>query len=828
MKKMMCTLSVLSMINRKTIKINIYKYLFLVIIIVLLIPYDIYFPEQSKKYENRIGYYADRIFIDSISLAGLTEINAITKNWVVYLLENKGSSNSIDFYISASRSTSITNLLSGTAQSITISSDTNTVQCYVEMKIPGGVTIPKLTFTFDGDTIEDLQIYDYKDGSKWTTPMIITNLVFTVSNAYPNVMFQNPHQVSSLSVSGSYCNCNFDYLKIASMTFTVNVGSLSILQNSIYTQNSIIVKTPHGTHWIAGATVNTVDTNWPSQATRNAGISGTYVDTSTYCQSVLYVCSSLAASCPSSGTAATSGQGSFKITLDDGPVQFIIDGSTTGSSVAYNPTFDSFAITSQVKLSSEKTDFSTYPNDPRIYLYEVISPNYKRMWVHSSLKQYIQARPWLISMLSFNILTPKYFRDRLIHIPSSTCPTKFSSDVKKNTLISKILSSLIYTESVHLVGQAANNTYYEFEYTEKGDYIQSEIKILSGSTFILLSIIISWWISLFSVIAMYIFIWRIHKILVKIYHQYLELNRKLSRFKKEIEDQNDETRVFITFSRNSTIIFKILRLGLFSSNIEEKVINIDDKNEYEVSKMLRKKNQAFISFFKAPELYIDHLRRTYSNSFRMFLNWVYESQPHFPEYKLVSSQYYMDISTRIDLLKSRYIEYWTKEGLRPVQIEEEINLLKEFHLELELKSDSLTDAYCNIRWKTISEKLSNNHPTSTSQTKSKIEDITNPIESFLEYEWTKSSFRNDFILVQDLTRCYDEFWRTNKIQDIMKLKIVGSNELKNFGAEFFPNFIVTFVKGISLKKVSGLNNLSTEGSTTYLENVVRIPKEGKL
>ena len=116
------------------------------------------------------------------------------------------------------------------------------------MKIPGGVTIPKLTFTFDGDTIEDLQIYDYKDGSKWTTPMIITNLVFTVSNAYPNVMFQNPHQVSSLSVSGSYCNCNFDYLKIASMTFTVNVGSLSILQNSIYTQNSIIVKTPHGTH----------------------------------------------------------------------------------------------------------------------------------------------------------------------------------------------------------------------------------------------------------------------------------------------------------------------------------------------------------------------------------------------------------------------------------------------------------------------------------------------------------------------------------------------------------------------------------------------------
>ena len=53
---------------------------------------------------------------------------------------------------------------------------------------------------------------------------------------------------------------------------------------------------------------------------------------------------------------------------------------------------------------------------------------------------------------------------------------------------------------------------------------------------------------------------------------------------------------------------------------------------------------------------------------------------------------------------------------------------------MELKSDSLTDAYCNIRWKTISEKLSSNYSISTTQTKSKIEEITNPIESFLEHE----------------------------------------------------------------------------------------------
>ena len=46
----------------------------------------------------------------------------------------------------------------------------------------------------------------------------------------------------------------------------------------------------------------------------------------------------------------------------------------------------------------------------------------------------------------------------------------------------------------------------------------------------------------------------------------------------------------------------------------------------------------------------------------------------------------------------------------------------------------------------------------------------------------------------------------------MKLKIIGSNELKDFGAEFCSNYAVAFVKGVSLKKVSGLSNLESENS----------------
>lgn len=255
-------------------------------------------------------------------------------------------------------------------------------------------------------------------------------------------ILQNAHTVSTLTVSGSYCICSFSTMKIASMTFAVTVGSLDINQNSVYTQNSVTLKTPHGTHCVAGATVNTVDSGCPSTATRNSGFTGTYVDASSYCQSTLYVCSNSAASCPASGTAVSAGQGSFTITLDDGPVQFLIDGSTTTASLTYTPTYDQFAITSQITLTDNKNDFSSYVADPRIYLYPTVSPGYARMWVHSSLNQYIQARPWLLEVLSLSVLSPTYYRYALIHIPGTSCPYLTANSVKQNTYISDKLSSL--------------------------------------------------------------------------------------------------------------------------------------------------------------------------------------------------------------------------------------------------------------------------------------------------------------------------------------------------------------------------------------------------
>ena len=448
------------------------------------------------------------------------------------------------------------------------------------------------------------------------------------------------------------------------------------------------------------------------------------------------------------------------------------------------------------------------------------------MWVHSSLEQYIQARPWLISMLSLNILTPTYIRDRLIHIPDATCPTNSGNNVKKNTLISKKLTSLVYTESVHLIGQKANDTYYEFKYTVNGDYVQSEITMFSGSSFILLSVIISCLISAFSVVVMFFFLWRIRRIFGEIYNRYLEENRKLAKFKNEQDIQNRDNKRITSVSQANQKILKILKLGMFTANIEEKIIEIDDKND-DHSKSQSKK-RATVTFFKAPELYIDYFQRSRSNSLRMFLKSIYESPSHFPEYKLSSEVYYKEVSTRIDLLKSKYIEFWTKEGYKPRLIEEEAELLKEYNIELDIRSDSSTNAYVNIRWKTISEKLQTNQGVKLNENNiDQSEKKFNPIVSFLESEWLVTSFKSNFILVSDLLKKYDKFCKDRNIPQIMKLKLEESNEMVEFGADFIQNFSIPFVRGIILTKIYGLKVSQDKSTQTYLLDVVRIPKVDK-
>ena len=170
------------------------------------------------------------------------------------------------------------------------------------------------------------------------------------------------------------------------------------------------------------------------------------------------------------------------------------------------------------------------------------------------------------------------------------------------------LYSSVYFDSTHLISQAANNTYYSYDFTEKGEYIQSQIDAVVSNTFILMSVIVSALISLLTIFAIVFFLVRFKGLLEEQYFKFLEGNRKFSRAKKEIEGKASSSSKLNIEHRKSKKV-KILHLGLFTSRVIKKRVDTDN-NEGAISKNLRKKKKATVSLFKVPELYIESIRRS--------------------------------------------------------------------------------------------------------------------------------------------------------------------------------------------------------------------------
>jgi hypothetical protein len=560
--------------KRRVCKQMIYRYWFLVIILIFLVPTDLYTFGIDQKLKYRIGYFADKLSEEDLAISGVTEFKFNIQNCQTYLKENSDTSN-IKVKVSADRSTTIDYPKSGTIQTTNIEGNDGWVQWYVELYVPGGVTIPKITFTYNGDSAPDIILNDNEDGA-FTTPMIVTAFDLIVADSYPNVELTSEHTIGTLTVTGSYWICSFNNVKIGALTFNIGVGSLYLVQNAIYPENTLDLYSSEGMAWVyANQITVTGETNTPTQATRDAGYTSTYVktDTTAYTRLQYTVCSN---ACPGIGTIPA-----LAITLNDGPIVLTIKDSATTTTKSYLPTFDDFAITSSIKLTENKNDFSTDSYDPRIYIYEIVSPDYKKMWVHSSKMQYIEARPWLLSLLSVSILKPKYLRGTLIHVPSQ-CPLTTSGDVKQNTLVYDKLWGKVYTEDTHLIGQKSNNTYYKFELTAKGDYIQTEIPFLNNNIFIILCLAVSLLLGLYSVIAMFLILIRLKWKLEEKMDKYLDQRRKFAKAKKEIQYKNDETKKKTVTVKTNKRIVKILKMNMFTTSIKKKRIDLTEEDEEEI------------------------------------------------------------------------------------------------------------------------------------------------------------------------------------------------------------------------------------------------------
>jgi hypothetical protein len=113
-----------------------------------------------------------------------------------------------------------------------------------------------LKIEYLGDRIPNLLLNDFKHNRTFSAPLTIDYLIVVIHDSFPNIHFVNPHQINKLSVKGTYCNCNFDNLKIANMDFDVMTGALSVEQNSAYPYNKVSVQTPAGDHCISADVVN--------------------------------------------------------------------------------------------------------------------------------------------------------------------------------------------------------------------------------------------------------------------------------------------------------------------------------------------------------------------------------------------------------------------------------------------------------------------------------------------------------------------------------------------------------------------------------------------
>ena len=332
------------------------------------------------------------------------------------------------------------------------------------------------------------------------------------------------------------------------------------------------------------------------------------------------------------------------------------------------------------------------------------------MWTHSSLKQYIEARPWFISLLSVNLLRPTYYRSTLVHIPGGVCPYAGSDSVKTNTLISEKIKELSFIETRHLVSLKDPDTYYEYTLTAENEYVKNEVIFLGETVLISICLFVSLLLASISVLCVTIISFRIHNAINNLYNKYLEDVKKFSEAKKIHSGSKARFSVVTNTDKRSTKSkepqVRIMGLISYTKEKEEDEAEAEANEQTDVKKSSKEKilPRADLSFYKMVHLNIEYIYKLYADSFYLFVKNIYPDPARFTNITEESEQYFGETSIRLDLLKVKYLEFCTKNGYKSMDIEKQVETLKTYNLKIEKNSSSATYAYLRIRWKTNFEK----------------------------------------------------------------------------------------------------------------------------
>jgi hypothetical protein len=114
--------------------------------------------------------------------------------------------------------------------------------------------------------------------------------------------------------------------------------------------------------------------------------------------------------------------------------------------------------------------------------------------MYSTRKPYIEARPWLLSAVSANLLAPALTRQQIVVIPD-TCPSSATVDYDAK-LWEAYQDSLRFSESTLVSNMESDGTYTTYSKNSAGKYESNVIGLLGGNPFLIASFTISGVLSL--------------------------------------------------------------------------------------------------------------------------------------------------------------------------------------------------------------------------------------------------------------------------------------------------------------------------------------------
>ena len=203
-----------------------------------------------------------------------------------------------------------------------------------------------------------------------------------------------------------------------------------------------------------------------------------------------------------------------------------------------------------------------------------------------------------------------------------------------------------FTRSGHIVALKENGTYYEIVQNVDYEYEHIEIPFLNNNRFIIVSLIVTFAISIYSVIVVSYAFSKMLKYFT------LDHNRKIAELRRyAVTKKFNETKSTVDKKEKEKLI---LKLGIFTTELVH-----DEENEETVKSVFNRKDNedqsASLSFFQTLELYINWWVRSRTNSFWMFLTNIYPTTDGFRD--IETSENFENSAVSLDYLKMKYTEF---------------------------------------------------------------------------------------------------------------------------------------------------------------------------